>query len=178
MGLPITLQGRGHVQTDQQGKLVNLLGVQGRIWILAIVAVHLVPHLHQFSGRLILLLASTELVVPENPKVIKVMLIHPALKAPSLTGHQQYLTVTGRDLVSGSPTQKSPTFLAFKYPISTQQTLFVPKHCGGTRKLEVIEATASSKDQDKYVNSLFQQSADHKGTWEQVEGPFTLPVGT
>lgn len=178
MGLPITLQGRDHVQTDQQGKLVNLLGVQGRIRILAIVAVHLVPHLHQFSGRLISLLASTELVVPENPKVIKVMLIHPALKGPSLTGHQKYLTVTGRDLVSGSPAQKSPTFLAFEYPISTQQTLFVPKHCGGTRKLEVIEATASSKDQDKCVNSLFQQSADHKGIWEQGEGPFTLPVGT
>lgn len=102
MGLPITLQGRGHVQTDQQGELVNLLGVQGRIWILAIVAVHLVPHLHQFSGRPILLLASTELVVPENPKVIKIMFIHLALKGPSLTGCQKYLTVTGRDSVSGS----------------------------------------------------------------------------
>ena len=131
MGLPITLQGRDHVQTDQQGKLVNLLGVQGRIRILAIVAVHLVPHLHQFSGRLISLLASTELVVPENPKVIKVMLIHPALKGPSLTGHQKYLTVTGRDLVSGSPAQKSPTFLAFEYPISTQDGTQVSCLAGG-----------------------------------------------
>ena len=131
MGLPITLQGRDHVQTDQQGKLVNLLGVQGRIRILAIVAVHLVHHLHQFSGRLISLLASTELVVPENPKVIKVMLIHPALKGPSLTGHQKYLTVTGRDLVSGSPAQKSPTFLAFEYPISTQDGTQVSCLAGG-----------------------------------------------
>lgn len=30
----------------------------------------------------ILLLASTELVVPENPKVIKIMFIHLALKGP------------------------------------------------------------------------------------------------
>lgn len=113
MGLPITLQGRGHVQTDQQGKLVNLLGVQGRIWILAIVAVRLVPRLHQFSGRPILLLASTELVVPENPKVIKIMLIHPAQKGPSLTGRQKYLTVTGRDSVSGSLQHFWPLTIVF-----------------------------------------------------------------
>ena len=96
MGLPITFQGRGHVQADLQGKLMNLLGVQGRIWILAIIAVYLVPHLHQVSGGLILFLIPTELVVPENPKVINPMLIHPALKGPSLTGLQKYLTVKGR----------------------------------------------------------------------------------
>lgn len=114
MRLPITLQGRGHVQADLQGKLANLLGVQGRIWILAIVAVHLVPHLHQFSGSLILLLASTELVVPENPKVIKPILIHPALKGPSLTGLQKYLTVTGRIPFLGVQTKSLQHFLAFE----------------------------------------------------------------
>lgn len=84
------------------GKAWEPIRGPGRIWVLATGVLHLLLCFHKFSGSLILLLASTKLVVPEKAKAIKPVFIHPAVKGP-----EEFLIAAGRYSVSGNLVQPS-----------------------------------------------------------------------
>lgn len=51
------------------------------------------------------------------------------------------------------------------------------QHCGSVRTPEMMENNPSSKERDRCVNSLFQQSADYSRSRKREEGHFILPAG-